>query len=148
MIGSRGPMAAIGFRIFSPKQTQLQHLPPANCSEPSPRIHSFCVARLHVACRFPHLQTQNIHLPTRPKIQTQLKICSSIGGWKALVPATAIVPVSTSKCDCGVIITSAYNSCYAAILSCKLIFQSSRSNVCWSILTNTMVNGPIQELLG
>jgi hypothetical protein len=101
--------AAIGFRIFSPKQTQLQHLPPANCSEPPPRIHSFCVARLHVACRFPHLQTQNIHLPTRPKIQTQLKICSSIGGWKTLVPATAIVPISPSKCYCGVLITSASN---------------------------------------
>ncbi len=53
MIGSRGPMAAIGFRILSPKQTQLQHLPPANCSEPPPRIHSFCVVRLYVACRFP-----------------------------------------------------------------------------------------------
>ncbi len=58
--------------LVEPSNWQVVHVKPG-----PPRIHSFCVARLHVACRFPHLRTQNIHLPTRAKI---LRICSSIGG--------------------------------------------------------------------
>jgi hypothetical protein len=70
MIGSSGSMAAIGFRIFSPKQTQLQHLPPANCSEPPPRIHSFCVApatcglQISPICK-PKAFTYLLHLKSR-----------------------------------------------------------------------------------
>jgi hypothetical protein len=79
---------------------------------------------------FPHLQTQNIHLPTRAKI---LRIRSSIGGWKTLVLATAVVPIS-KYAICSVTFKSViveYSSSlqYEAILSCKLIFQSSKSNL-------------------